>query len=115
MSTSSTRRIEIEYTGDVANHDSVVAATNTLSPATSELLNLASGANLIGPPPASPKAVTIVPPTGNVVTITLKGISGDTGILLHPTDPTTIALGSTTATFVITTSAILNGLRLIWS
>lgn len=117
MSTSSTRRIELGFTGDVATQATVAAATNTLSPAITNLVSLASGANTITPPTggSSPKALTIIPPSGNVVTITLKGVTGDTGILLHPTDPTTIALGSTTNTLTITTSAILTGLRLIWS
>lgn len=115
MSSSSTRKIVTEYTGDVSESDSRISATNTLSPATSELLNLTSGANLIGPPPASPKGVTIVPPSTNTQTITLKGTTADVGVLLHPTDPTSIALGSTTANFILTTGGVINGLRLIWS
>lgn len=117
MSISSTRRIEIEFTGDVATHSTISAATNTASPGVSELKTLASGANTITPPlgGSTPKSVTIIPPSGNVVTITLKGVTGDTGVLLHPTDPTTLALGSATGTFVLTTSAILTGIRFIWS
>jgi hypothetical protein len=49
------------------------------------------------------------------VLITLKGISGDTGVELHLTDPCTISLNSTTNTFVLTAASQLAGVRLIWS
>jgi hypothetical protein len=82
-----------------------------------EIKILASGANTITPPAGStPVSVTIVPPAGNVITITLKGVTGDTGILLHPTDPTTIALGSPTATFVLTAGSLFaSGVRFYWT
>lgn len=117
MASASARSITLTSTGDYVFNQSFSAAANSSSPSQSDLVTLASGANTITPPAggSSPKAVTIIPPAGNVVTITLKGVTGDTGVLLHPTDPTTIALGSTSATFVLTTSAILTGLRLIWT
>jgi hypothetical protein len=59
--------------------------------------------------------VTIVPPASNVVTLTLKGVTGDTGVPLHLTDPTSFAFPSTSTTFVLTTNAIMTGLRLFWS
>jgi hypothetical protein len=45
----------------------------------------------------------------------LKGVTGDTGIGLHLTDPSTIALAGSTATFVLTAGNTITGLRLYWS
>jgi hypothetical protein len=118
MATTATRKTTITFSGDVVGTEQLSAASNASSPGTMEIKSLVSGANTITPPAGgscAPKAVTIIPPAGNAVTITLKGVTGDTGVLLHPTDPTTIALGSTTATFVLTTSNTLSGIRFIWT
>ena len=117
MASTSNRSVTLTSTVDNIFNQSYSAAANTASPSQSDLLTLASGFTTITPPAggSTPKAVTIIPPAGNVITITLKGVTGDTGVLLHPTDPTTIALGSPTATFGLTTSAILTGIRLIWT
>jgi len=116
MAISSTRRTTIEFTGDIAFQQLANATTNTDSPGVSELKTLAPGANTITPPAnASAKAVTIIPPSGNVATITLKGVTGDTGVLLHTTEPSSISLGSTTGTFVLTVSTTIAKTRFIWS
>jgi hypothetical protein len=62
--------------------------------------------------PSGAVAVVIVPPAGNTNTITAKGASGDTGIIIHLTYPTVIALGSS-ATLVLNASSATN-LDLIW-
>lgn len=62
-------------------------------------------------PPAAATAVVIIPPPANANTITLKGVTGDTGVVLSKTQPTVLALtaggtfgllcsGSTVLTFV---------------
>jgi hypothetical protein len=58
-------------------------------------------------------AATIIPPSGNVVTLTLKGITGDTGVGLHLTQPTSLAL-ATGAAFGITAGATVT-IRIIWT
>jgi hypothetical protein len=117
MSVSASRSQTITYTGDVTGTETVSAATNAASPGSVELKTLTSGANTITVPTggSTPSAVTILPPTGNTVTLTLKGITGDTGVALHLTDPTTIALATTVTTFVLTTSNTLTGIRFYWS
>lgn len=45
--------------------------------------------------PASSTAMLIIPPSTNVGAITLKGVTGDTGVKLHQTKPTCIALDAT--------------------
>jgi len=117
MPTTSTRIISIGYTGDVTATETLNAASNTVSPGTFEIKTLASGANTITPPTggSTPIACTVVPPAGNVVTLTLKGLTGDTGIGLHLTEPFTVSLATGTTTFVLTTSATLTGIRLYWT
>lgn len=117
MAVSSTRKTTITFSGDIGYSQDENAATNIVSPGKVDLVDLANGANTITPPVAggsTPVAVTILPPSANVNTITLKGVTGDTGVLLHKTDPTTIALGGT-GTFVLTAGAQILGVRLIWS
>lgn len=120
MATSGTRQITITFAGDFEyefSGDGLTSATNASSPGQKQILTLSAGANTITPPGggSSPKGVTIIPPTGNTEPITLKGISGDTGVVLHPTDPTSIGLNSPTATFVLTVAAQVVGVVLIWS
>lgn len=117
MSTSSTRTITLVFTGDVTGTETIAAATNAASPGQLEIKTLASGANTITVPTggSTPTSVTIVPPTGNTVSLTLKGVTGDTGIALHLTDPTNIALASSVTTFILTTNNTLTGIRLYWS
>lgn len=115
MSILSTRKIVSQFEGDVVA-DVTNTSTNQASPGKFDIVTLAAGANTITPPSGgtTPVAVTIVPPPSNASTITLKGISGDTGVLLHPTQPTSISLGSPTATFVLTAGAQIVGVQLIW-
>lgn len=82
-----------------------------------EVKSLISGNNTITVPTGGTmvSAVTIVPPVGNTVILTLKGVNGDTGIPLHLTGPSSLALPSTATSFVINASDVLTGLRLYWS
>ncbi len=111
------RRILITYSGDVDGEQQLDAATNTDSPAAVELKTLSVGANTITVPTAgtTPTAVTIVPPSDNTESITLKGVTGDTGVRIHDTDPTTIALDDSVTTFCLTAGGTITGLRLYWS
>ena len=118
MAVESTTTVTVRFTGDITAAPLVSAvASNTNSPGQSSVVTLASGANTITPPSGgtAPSGVTIVPPSGNTNAITLKGVTGDTGISLHLTNPTHIGLGSTTATFVLTVATTTSGVRLIWS
>lgn len=111
------RRILITYSGDVDGEQQLDAADNTDSPAMVELKTLAIGANTITVPTAGtvPTAVTIVPPTDNTTAVTLKGVTGDTGVRIHDTDPTTLALDDSVTTFCLTAAAQIVGVRLYWS
>jgi len=113
MAVNATRKITIVYTGDVIGTEPIEAAANAASPGQVQIIALSTGANTITPP-AGTQAVTIKPPTGNVVTLTLKGVTGDTGVGLHLTDPSSIGLASAASTFVLTASAPVT-VRLFWT
>jgi hypothetical protein len=117
MPVTSTRKINVVFTGGVELNSDYPAAVNPLSPGGSDLITLAAGANTILIPTggATITAVTILPPVSNTTLITLKGAAGDIGVPLHLTDPTSIALPPTPPSFVLSAAAILVGVRLIWS
>jgi len=71
---------------------------------------LASGANTITVPAGS-TAMVIVPPTTNTQTLTLKGVTGDTGVPLSPTQPSVISFpASAPSTVVLTAGALFSGI-----
>lgn len=112
MAVASTRSIAVGFSGDFVAQNTFSAAANASSPGSVESYLLSSGANTITPPSGA-KACTIIPPSGNTVALTIKGVAGDTGIVIHLTDPTSIALNST-ATFVINAASGVT-VRLVWS
>lgn len=117
MATTATRSTTITYSGTVVGTETVSAASNAASPGQVEIKTLASGANTITVPTGGSTAVscTIIPPAGNTQTLTLKGVTGDTGVGLHLTDPSTVALAAATATFVLTAGGTITGVVLMWT
>lgn len=67
---------------------------------------LASGANTITVPTGS-VGVVIVPDADNTTALTLKGVSGDTGISISPSDPTLLTFGTAPASIVVTAASLL--------
>lgn len=114
MAVASQRAISVTFSGDVTAGIVAQAAENASSPGHIESKTLTTGANTITPPGTTSKACTIMMPTGNTVDLTLKGVAGDTGIVLHNTDPTSIALDSPSTTFVLNASSGVT-VRLVWS
>lgn len=117
MAATSARRIIIEFSSDFEAINSFAAASNTASPAERDVVTLAAGANTISAPSGGTtvSGLTIIPPSGNTNVITLKGVDGDTGVALHLTDPTSIALPSTFTSLVLNAAAEIVGVVLIWS
>jgi len=118
MSVTSSRTIQIEFSGDVDAEIIQSALDNAFSFGQIDTINLASGANTITGPGVSflVTGLTIIPPAGNTSLITLKGVAGDTGVNLHKTDPTSIALDNTPfVSLVLNAAAAIVGVRLIWS
>jgi hypothetical protein len=73
-------------------------------------VDLSSGANTISVPTGT-TLVIIVPPTTNTQTLTLKGVTGDTGVQLKKTKPTILAW-QTGSSFVLTAGASIAGVEI---
>lgn len=117
MAASATRIVTITYTGDVNGNNTLPAAANGNTPASVTIHSLAAGDNTITVPTggSTVKGSTIVPPAGNVQALTLKGVGGDTGIVISKLDPTSIAFETAPANFVLNAGGIINGLRIFWT
>lgn len=117
MAVNAATSLQITLTGDVVGVETPPIVDNAASPGTIVLLAAAVGFNAITVPLAGavPTALTIIPPAGNTNSLTLKGVTGDTGIRLHNTDATRIALHSSVTTLGITVGTAITNLRLIWS
>ena len=118
MAAQSTRVTTITFTGDVEGTQTIEAATNSASPASIAVQALSSGANTITVPSSTGVTVTactIIPPTGNTTSITFKGVTGDTGVRLHNTDPSSISINSDVTSFCLTAGAAIQGVRFVWS
>ena len=118
MAVTSSRSISVQFSGDVTEGLIQSALDNITSPGMNVIQTLVSGDNTITAPVVSGIVVTgltIIPPSGNSNLMTLKGIIGDTGISLHLTDPTSIALAPAFTSLVINAAGTTIGVRLIWS
>lgn len=92
-----------------------VALTNTNAPAIgSAFQSLSSGANTITAPTGfTVSGVTVFPPAGNTTSLIVKGVTGDTGVRLHNTMASQIALDTSVASFVLAAGAAMT-VRLAW-
>jgi hypothetical protein len=95
------------------------ALTNQNSPATAQAFPLSSGNTTINatvcPALASAGGVFICPGPGNGTLLTLKGASGDTGIVLNLTAPTFIPFNvSPPTSFVLYAASTCATLVLVW-
>lgn len=117
---TSTRTMVVTLRGDgIDTTITSLAAINTTAPGDSWILDAFTGDEVITVPKvvgvSVPTAVTIVPPIGNTQLLKLKKVAGDTGVLIHKTDPTCIALDPTETSFIINSGGAVTGLRIIWS
>ena len=118
MSLTSKRHIVIQFSGDFEFAESFQADDNTTAMGHVQYVTLASGANTITAPVVSGKtftAVTIIPPASNTTNITLKGVTGDTGVQIHDEGPCSLSLDPAVTSFVLTAAAEISGVRLIWT
>lgn len=115
---STTRNIALAFSGPFVLAPSMSAAVNSASPgAVQAPVTLASGDNTIAVPTGGSvhTAVSIVKPSTNTALLKLKGVGGDTGVALHKTDPDSISLDPTVASFIVNASASAPGIVFIWS
>jgi hypothetical protein len=118
MSLTSSRTVQIQFSGDISTEVIQSALDNAVSLGEIDVISLALGDNTITAPVVSGLVVTglmIIPPAGNASLITLKGVAGDTGIALHLTDPVSLSLDTTFVSLVLNAAAAISGVRLVWS
>ena len=121
MAVTSTRVVTIINSGDGLNGSFVFqAASNALAPGDIDIFTLPTGSTVIAFPTggSQTQGATIIPPSGNTNSITVKGTTADQGIAIHKTDPTSIALDTTTTTqtsLVLTVSSTVTGLSVVWT
>jgi hypothetical protein len=109
MSVTSSRIIGITFQGDIDSPNLAFnAAENASSPGQIAPVALTTGNNVISVPTGS-KAVTIIPPVANAAQLIVKGTNADTGISLHLTDPSSIAI-ATAQTDIVVYTAVTTGL-----
>ena len=118
MAITSSRTVQVWFSGDIESALIQSALENIVSPGMSVIQSLTLGANTITAPVVTDIVVTgltIIPPAGNTSLITLKGVTGDTGVPIHLTDPTSLALDTTFVSLVLNAAAAIVGVRLVWS
>ncbi len=118
MATNATRVITIGYTGDVNGTNTLSAAASASSPGSITTQTLAPGNNTITVPSTAGitvKGATFLPPTGNTVAITLKGVAGDTGFEISRTDPTSIGFETAPASIVLNATTTIGNFRIFWT
>ena len=112
-------RTTLGVTFNMGNDDATVIDTqlyNANSVCTVQLLTINGFTEINGtncPTFSTSGGVFIVPPTGNTNTITLKGVTGDTGILLKVSAPTFLCLPTPPTVFGIFTSGLV-AFKLVW-
>lgn len=93
---------------------------NSYAPLVDGLINLSSGFNntglLANPDTTNARVFIFMPPRGNATTITLKGVTGDTGLAQNPNGVIVLTMPSTSAPSAvgITTGGTINGCRVLW-
>ncbi len=113
MSVTSSRSIVLGFTSAVEYTQEFSAAASTTSSGQNQLVSVTTALTVTVP--SNSVAVTIIPPTANTTALTVKGVSGDTGVGLHLTDPSSIGLSTTQSTFILAAATTTAGVRLIFS
>lgn len=117
MSILGTYNITPQLSGDVGfSDDFAPLVANPTSPGEIRIVDLLIGDNTITVPTGGATvavAALIIPPVGNVDTLTLKGLAADAGISLHLTNPSIVSL-NVVASFVLTTLVAIPGVRIIF-
>lgn len=104
MAKTATTTISVLVTGDGVNESyqpPTQPLINANAPAGGPLsVALSSGDNTLTVPPGA-QGFILVPPSSSVVAKKLKGIGGDTGFTLSPTNPTVISLPAGASTVLL--------------
>lgn len=85
---------------------------NSGSPLKVETMDLAAGWNALTAPTGA-KMVSIIPPSDNAETLTLKGVTGDTGVPLDPVGGADLTLAAS-PTIGLAAGDTVTGVQVIW-
>lgn len=106
MSKASTIDLIIQVIGDGLNPLTIAPSfvSNTTSPATHSIVPLINGNTTITPP-SNAQVALLIPITGAVAAKTFKGSTTDTGYALSTNQPSLLALGTTGAFYIASTTS----------
>lgn len=104
--------VSVTVTGDGLNLTESDTNTNSASATAPTSATLANGFNTVSVP-AGVIGVLIKPPPTSAIALTLKGITGDTGVPISPSTPTYLALPAGTGSFGVTANGVVT-LLLAW-
>ncbi len=113
MAKSVTSTIAYSLTGDGFSGPIFNLATVNATGIAPGAVTLAGGANTVTVPPTA-VGVTVVPPAGSANAKTIKGIAGDTGILMHPAVPFSLSFTAASVANFVINSAGVETLALLW-
>lgn len=88
----------------------ITAPTTGIDNAAKQTINGFSAVSV----PSGASAVLIIPPTANTNTITLKGITGDTGVALSKVYPTAIAFDTSPPSTIGITTGASTAIQFVW-
>ena len=116
MAVTGTISISGTISGDVGGGKTI--GPFSIAPATPIVdtthVTLSSGANTITVPTTA-NGVVIVPPTNNAQTLTLKGVTGDTGVAISKINPTLLPFDtSPPANFCLTAGGTVTNCEFQW-
>lgn len=113
MSKTATMTLSAVVTGDGLNLNDTDTLSDTTAAVAPQSVTFVSGGFLSVSVPSGVIGVKIKPAPSNAVTLTLKGITGDTGTPLNTAQPTYIALPPGATTIGLTAGAAVT-VTLIW-
>ena len=90
-----------------------LSIANTLAVGEIHTIDLASGFNTVSVGDNSTGCI-LVPPSNNTSTIKIKGVTGDTGVLLSKTKPSVITLDSGVTNIGITAGGAIANVQFVW-
>jgi hypothetical protein len=103
----------VVVTGDGLTLNQAVSGSTNVAAAPPGTVTLANGFTAITVPSGfTINGVMIVPPSGSVVTKTLKGVTGDTGIVLQTSAPSMIPVQSSSSIGITANAAEV--CQLVW-
>ena len=118
MSITAVVKNYITFTGDEESELIFNSGSLADSPCMNELKTLTTGNNTITLPVVTDftvHGVVILPPSGNTIQPTVKGVNGDTGFIISESKASVIQFGATVpVSFVLNVSAGIDGIRLVW-